>query len=156
LRRRREPDRGARDPAQRHRRGDCPGEVPGDAGERGPRARAVGAADPRAHQGAPRDESESLEGAEGALGLQEGIDAVGAVKALRYVARFIVMGAIIWWFLVVYATGRARRAFIRDREARRRSVAHWQGAVLRRALTALGAGFVKLGQVLSTRPDLLD
>lgn len=78
------------------------------------------------------------------------------MKALRYVARFIVMGAIIWWFLVVYSAGRFRRVFIRDRDARRQSVAHWQGAVLRRALTALGAGFVKLGQVLSTRPDLLD
>jgi ubiquinone biosynthesis protein len=78
------------------------------------------------------------------------------MKALRYSSRFLVMGAVLVWFLAVYALGRVRRAFIRDREARRVSIAHWKGAVIRRALAALGACFVKLGQVLSTRPDLLE
>jgi ubiquinone biosynthesis protein len=66
------------------------------------------------------------------------------------------MGAVLWWFVAVYAFGRLGRLFIRDREARRRSVAHLKGAILRRAFAALGACFVKLGQVLSTRPDLLE
>ena len=36
------------------------------------------------------------------------------------------------------------------------SMSSRSGRVLRRAMTALGATFVKLGQVMSTRPDLLD
>jgi ubiquinone biosynthesis protein len=78
------------------------------------------------------------------------------MKALKYSSRFLVMAAVVTWFLMVYALGRARRAFIRDREARRQAVAHWKGAVMRRVFAALGACFVKLGQVLSTRPDLLE
>jgi ubiquinone biosynthesis protein len=66
------------------------------------------------------------------------------------------MGAVLWWFLLGYAAGRLGRLFIRDLAARRRSVAHLKGATLRRAFAALGACFVKLGQVLSTRPDLLE
>src|SRR5688572_18095773 len=66
------------------------------------------------------------------------------------------MGAIMTWFLIVYASGRMARWFIRDRERRRASVAHWKGRVMRQAMAALGATFVKLGQVLSTRPDLLE
>jgi ubiquinone biosynthesis protein len=66
------------------------------------------------------------------------------------------MGAIVTWFLIVYAVGRVRRWWIRDRAARRSAVAHWKGQILRRGMTALGATFVKLGQVLSTRPDLLE
>jgi len=78
------------------------------------------------------------------------------VKVLSYVGRFWVMGAIMTWFLIVYTFGRLGRAFIRDRERRRASVAHWQGRVMRRAMASLGATFVKMGQVLSTRPDLLE
>ena len=78
------------------------------------------------------------------------------MNAVRYLARFLVMGVVLWWFFLIYVGGRLRRAFIRDREARRQAIAHWKGAVLRRALAALGACFVKLGQVLSTRPDLLE
>ncbi len=66
------------------------------------------------------------------------------------------MGAIVTFFLAIYLGGRIRRAFIRDKAARRSSVAHWKGAILRRLMAALGACFVKLGQVLSTRPDLID
>jgi ubiquinone biosynthesis protein len=77
-------------------------------------------------------------------------------KAFSYSARFLVMGAIVSWFVTIYLAGRLARAFVRGRERRREAVAHWKGKVLRRALAALGAGFVKLGQVLSTRPDLLE
>ncbi len=66
------------------------------------------------------------------------------------------MTAVMWWFAVGYAFGRLGRVFIFDRERRRKSIAHLRGVTLRRAFAALGACFVKLGQVLSSRPDLLD
>src|SRR5262249_43689697 len=56
--------------------------------------------------------------------------------------------------------GRVRLLFVyfrgRDRERRRQAVAHLKGRLLRGLFAALGACFVKLGQVLSTRPDLLE
>jgi len=78
------------------------------------------------------------------------------MRALGYAGRFVVMGVVLWWFVMVYAVGRVAALFAGDREARRRAVAKLRGRVLRRAMTALGATFVKLGQVMSTRPDLLE
>ena len=79
-----------------------------------------------------------------------------AMGRLRFVLRFLVMWAAGAWFSLVYLVGRARTLFVRGRDERRRAVAHLRGRVLRRAMTALGATFVKLGQVMSTRPDLFD
>ncbi|HZS41382.1 MAG TPA: AarF/UbiB family protein [Polyangia bacterium] len=42
------------------------------------------------------------------------------------------------------------------RERRRAAVARLRGRLLREAMTLLGATFIKLGQVLSSRPDLLE
>jgi ubiquinone biosynthesis protein len=78
------------------------------------------------------------------------------MKPLRYAARFFVMTVIITWFVGEYAAGRIAALFAGDREKRRRAVARLRGRVLRQAMTALGATFVKLGQVMSTRPDLLE
>lgn len=78
------------------------------------------------------------------------------MKALGYLGRFLVMGVVMSWFMWIYAFGRLGRAFIRDPERRRQSIAHWRGRCLRQGMAALGATFVKLGQVLSTRPDLLE
>jgi ubiquinone biosynthesis protein len=78
------------------------------------------------------------------------------MRPLGYVGRFLVLGFALCWFAAAYAFGRIGAAFAGDAEARRRAVAHLRGRVLRRAMTALGATFVKLGQVMSTRPDLLD
>ncbi len=78
------------------------------------------------------------------------------MKPLRYTARFVVMTLVIAWFVLVYAIGRVSAAFAGDAEKRRAAVARLRGEVLRRAMTALGATFVKLGQVMSTRPDLLE
>lgn len=39
---------------------------------------------------------------------------------------------------------------------RKRSLAHLRGWMLRQSMTALGASFIKLGQVMSTRPDLFE
>jgi ubiquinone biosynthesis protein len=41
-------------------------------------------------------------------------------------------------------------------ESRRKSLAHLRGWMLRQSMTALGATFIKLGQVMSTRPDLFE
>jgi ubiquinone biosynthesis protein len=78
------------------------------------------------------------------------------MKPLRYAARLLVMGFVLGWFLLVYAVGRTRTFFAGDAQARRSAVARLRGRVLRRAMTTLGATFVKLGQVMSTRPDLLE
>jgi ubiquinone biosynthesis protein len=78
------------------------------------------------------------------------------MRFFGYAARLLVMGTVLAWFLVAYAFGRARAALAGDAEARRRAVAALRGRVLRRSMTALGATFVKLGQVMSTRPDLLE
>lgn len=78
------------------------------------------------------------------------------MRALAYVSRFVVMIAVMWWFAWAYALGRARTWFVPKGEPRRAAVARLRGRTLRRAMAALGATFVKLGQVLSTRPDLLD
>ncbi len=78
------------------------------------------------------------------------------MRPLRYAARFLVMTVIITWFVLAYAAGRVAALFAGDREERRKAVARLRGRVLRRAMTTLGATFVKLGQVMSTRPDLLE
>ncbi|HKA87509.1 MAG TPA: AarF/UbiB family protein [Haliangiales bacterium] len=78
------------------------------------------------------------------------------MRHVRFALRFLVMWGIGAWFSLVYLVGRIGTLFVRGREERRRAVAHLRGRVLRRAMTALGATFVKLGQVMSTRPDLFD
>lgn len=71
---------------------------------------------------------------------------------------FLVRGSFIWlvawWSLFRYALARVPLFFVRDPEVRRREVSHLRGRTLRRALETLGATFIKLGQVMSTRPDL--
>ncbi|MGF1465573.1 MAG: ABC1 kinase family protein [Sandaracinaceae bacterium] len=53
-----------------------------------------------------------------------------------------------------YGIGWVRTLPGRGRSARRARVEQLRGAVLRRAFTRLGPTFIKLGQVMSTRPDL--
>jgi ubiquinone biosynthesis protein len=78
------------------------------------------------------------------------------VRALGYVARLLAIVAVAAFSLVRYAVGRLGTLAVRDPRARRRAVAHLRGRVLRGALSTLGATFIKLGQVMSTRPDLLE
>src|SRR5580700_3694092 len=78
------------------------------------------------------------------------------MRPRSYAGRFLVLGFVLGWFVLVYASRRLTLIFTGDREARRRAVAELRGRVLRRSMTALGATFVKLGQVMSTRPDLLE
>lgn len=74
---------------------------------------------------------------------------------ITYLGRFFVMGAVVAWFLLAYALGRIKALAERDPAARRALVARLRGRILREAMSDLGATFIKLGQVLSTRPDLL-
>jgi ubiquinone biosynthesis protein len=71
-----------------------------------------------------------------------------------------VRGLLVWAFivcvLVVYSVMRLGTLTIRDGKARKAAVARLQGVTLRRAMGTLGACFVKLGQVMSSRPDLFE
>ena len=82
------------------------------------------------------------------------------MRVLRWPAN-LFRGLFLFLFLViglvVYGLGRAHLwAWVRDGEARARRAARWRGRVLRRSMTMLGATFIKMGQVMSSRPDLLD
>jgi ubiquinone biosynthesis protein len=68
-------------------------------------------------------------------------------------------GIFLGWFLaavgLVYAVRASWiRLAMRDGDARRRRISHLRGRTLRRSMTSLGATFVKIGQVMSSRPDL--
>jgi ubiquinone biosynthesis protein len=78
------------------------------------------------------------------------------VRALGHLARFLAIVAVATFSLLRYGFGRLGTLTIRDPGERRRAVAHLRGRVLRGSLSTLGATFIKLGQVMSTRPDLLE
>jgi ubiquinone biosynthesis protein len=73
----------------------------------------------------------------------------GAVHALG-------VWLLITGYLVLYGVRRLGTLTIGDREQRRLRVAAVQGRTLREAMARLGASFVKLGQVMSSRPDLFE
>jgi ubiquinone biosynthesis protein len=76
-------------------------------------------------------------------------------NVLHFVSRtamITIVGAIA---LLAYAVRRIPTLFIRDGAARADAVAHLRGRHLRWVMERLGATFIKLGQVMSTRPDLL-
>lgn len=77
------------------------------------------------------------------------------MQALRYVFRLTAMAFVISWALSRYAVGRFTLLRYPAGPARESKKHALLGAVLREAVSTLGATFVKLGQVLSTRPDLL-
>ncbi len=72
----------------------------------------------------------------------------------------IVRGLWVWLVicavLLVYALRRGLTLFIADPQRRKARVAQLQGSTLRAAMAFLGACFVKLGQVMSSRPDLFE
>jgi ubiquinone biosynthesis protein len=78
------------------------------------------------------------------------------MRGVRHLGRFVTLWLLLWWYALGYALGRLRTLLIRDAEAKRAAVASLRGRILRRAVARLGATFVKLGQILSTRPDLLE
>ena len=64
--------------------------------------------------------------------------------------------AVILLLLTGYAIARSLTLLLHDPKRRRASIARLQGATLRRGMGFLGACFVKLGQVMSSRPDLFE
>jgi ubiquinone biosynthesis protein len=70
--------------------------------------------------------------------------------------RFALIAIVIAVCMTRYLFGRFFTLFIRGKERRRIAVARLRGRVLRDGMAWLGATFIKLGQVMSTRPDLLD
>src|SRR5690349_18660868 len=79
--------------------------------------------------------------------------AMGRVGILSQALHAVAVWAVMSWFAMVYLVGRIATAFIGDAEKKRAARASLLGRVLRRAMSRLGACFVKLGQVMSTRPD---
>src|SRR5689334_669448 len=77
------------------------------------------------------------------------------MKALSYFVRTLSMGAVIFWALCRYSVGRLALLATPKGPERESKKLTLLGRTLREAVSALGATFVKLGQVMSTRPDLL-
>jgi len=72
------------------------------------------------------------------------------------VVHFLFLLVVITICGVIYGLGRLVTVlFIWNRERRAAAVGTLRGWLLRQAMTALGATFIKMGQVMSTRPDLL-
>ena len=72
------------------------------------------------------------------------------MRALRLVLRFLHIALVAWTALVVYAWRRLRAGRL-ERDA----LEALRGTLLAATLEQLGATFIKFGQILSTRPDLL-
>jgi len=77
------------------------------------------------------------------------------MKVARYAFRLLAMGAVIAWAASRYLVGRVLLFRYRGGPERHSKQLALVGRVLREMVSTLGATFVKLGQVLSTRPDLL-
>lgn len=77
---------------------------------------------------------------------------------LRWFGNFVHFLFLTVVFLVagiMYLFGRLGTIlFVWPRERRARAVGHLRGWILRQVMTACGATFIKMGQVMSTRPDL--
>ncbi len=75
---------------------------------------------------------------------------------VSHLLRFTSVAFIVAGYLAVYGFGRLWLVGVRDKDALRSRRAALQGRVLRRAMERLGATFIKLGQVMSSRPDLFE
>jgi len=77
-------------------------------------------------------------------------------RLITAIAHALGVWAIIVCYFTLYAFRRVAAGWGSDDAARRARIAHLQGEILRRAMARLGASFVKLGQVMSSRPDLFE
>jgi len=77
-------------------------------------------------------------------------------RTLTNTVRGIWVWALILGFLVLYGLRRLPTLMIAGENAKRGAIAGLQGRTLRAAMSMLGACFVKLGQVMSSRPDLFE
>jgi len=78
------------------------------------------------------------------------------MSPLRLAWRVLIIAAVVWICAARYVVGRIGTLFVRGEDARRAAVARLRGRILRDAMERLGATFIKLGQVMSTRPDLFE
>lgn len=76
------------------------------------------------------------------------------MRIFGFIARLVFIGMVTALAVFWYLGGRIRTLFVRGAEARRAAVANLRGRVLRWSMATMGATFTKLGQVMSTRPDL--
>ena len=70
------------------------------------------------------------------------------------VLHFLWLLVVVIVGLVMYGVARLGIFLFVWGPRRARALAHLRGWMLRQGMTALGATFIKLGQVMSTRPDL--
>ncbi|HTQ48542.1 MAG TPA: AarF/UbiB family protein [Polyangiaceae bacterium] len=78
------------------------------------------------------------------------------MSPLRVAWRILIIAAIVWLSTARYVVGRIGTLFVRGKDERRAAVARLRGRILRDSMERLGATFIKLGQVMSTRPDLFE
>jgi len=76
------------------------------------------------------------------------------MRWIVFALRFLWMNVVAVLALIAYGFGRLRTFFVREPEARADAVAKLRGKILRLSMGALGATFIKMGQVMSTRRDL--
>lgn len=83
---------------------------------------------------------------------------VGAVEGARgwllTIARAAEIAAIALVCVLAYTAGALRRLVMRDKHERAAHRAHSRGRLLRWSFARLGASFIKIGQIMSSRPDL--
>jgi ubiquinone biosynthesis protein len=77
-------------------------------------------------------------------------------RFVKNLGRGLLVWAVIVFFLVLYGFRRLGTLFISDKHKQKAEVARIQGSLLRQGMGTLGACFVKLGQVMSSRPDLFE
>jgi ubiquinone biosynthesis protein len=82
----------------------------------------------------------------------EAVSTIGRWFATAW--RAVTIGVVAILAVIAYAAGSLRRLAIRDRERRAHHRAAQRGRLLRWAFSRLGATFIKVGQVMSSRPDL--
>ena len=75
-------------------------------------------------------------------------------ETIASIARALVITSVAALCVVIYSGGALRRLAIRDPDARRRLRERRRGRLVRWSFARLGATFVKIGQVASSRPDL--
>lgn len=78
------------------------------------------------------------------------------MRFLSFFFRLWAIGLVSTGYGLRYVVARAGTLFVFDRERRRQKVAQMRGHLLRLAMTRLGATFIKLGQVMSSRPDIFE
>ncbi len=81
---------------------------------------------------------------------------MAALRVVKNVLRGLWVGFLVTCFVCAYGLKRLGTRFIKDEAERKGKIATLRGSMLRKAMGMLGACFVKLGQVMSSRPDLFE